>query len=186
MNNYLVIVILGAAFLALGPAAVLAQNIMSTSNEPSLQLYTNKGSYEAGDEGFVVLQLDTYGQMDSAEIEIQVLSESGKLVEGYLLYTKIPKSTLVNPETKQTTQVIYDESIQYFGPEKTIFRIINFEIPLDVPTGSYSVIGLVSGNAISLKGETSMYVTGPGGSVNLIFLAYLAVLVFSLYLIRRG
>jgi len=181
----------GFAFLVLlltisGPVLAGAEDVLTRPDQPALEIFTNKHSYLAGESGFVVLRLDTYGKIDSAEIEIEVLSESGKLVEGDILYTKIPARTIVNPETKQTVQFLYDESIHYFGPEKSIFRIIEFEIPMDIPTGDYAIAGRVTAGDMVLKGQTSVQIAGPGGFLDYIFLVYIAVLIYSLYLLRRN
>ncbi len=168
-----------------GMAVVEDSMHMSSGQFPTMELLTNKESYGAGDHGFVVLRLDTYGLMDSADIEVEILSPSGKLVEGDILYTDIPKETVMNPETKQTVQVVYEESVEYFGPEKTIIRMVEFEIPMDVLTGDYTITGMASGGGSVLKQQKTVHITGPGGFVDYIFLVYIAMLVYSLYLLRR-
>jgi hypothetical protein len=168
------------------PMLAGAQDTLTTPDEPALEIFTNKKSYHAGDSGFAVLRLDTYGKLDSAEIQIEILSPGGKLVEGDILYTKIPKGTIVNPDTKQTVQVLYDESIYYFGPEKTIYRTVDFEVPMDIPTGDYIISGQVTGAGVVLHEKTGVHISGPGGFLNYIFLLYIVVLLYSLYLLRRS
>lgn len=157
-----------------------------TTGEPALLLYTNKPAYSAGESGFLILILETYGKMDSAEMEIGVLSPRGVMVEGYLIYTDIPKTVVVDRFSQQTEQVVYNESVPFFGRERTIYRVIDFEVPLDVLTGEYRISGLVTGSGFTLREEVPVHFSGPGGFLDVIFLVYIAVLLFSLYLLRRS
>jgi len=159
---------------------------LTDSRNPALHITTNKNLYEAGERGFIVVRLDTYGKMDSAEIEMEILSSSGRLVEGDIIYTTIPSKTTVNTDTKQTEQTFYDESVTYFGEEKTIYRVIDFEIPLDTPEGTYSITARVTAPGIFLKEQEMVQISGPGGFVNFIFVAYAAVLLCAIYLLRRS
>ena len=180
-------VLLVVAIAAAASSSAVAQDAITTSEEgePVLEVITNKFYYAAGDVGFVVLRLDTYGKMDNADIEIEILSPSGKLVEGDMMYTKIPKEVIVNPNTMQTAQILYDESIQYFGDERTAFRIIEFEIPMDIMSGEYTVTGRASGGGIVLEDEAIVHMEGPGGFLNIIFVVYIVILAYSVYLLRR-
>jgi hypothetical protein len=181
-----VFVLLALVLIPACAMAVAEGPVLTDSGQfPTMELLTNKESYSAGDSGFVVLRLDTYGMMDSADIEIEILSPSGKLVEGDILYTDIPEETVLNPETKQTVQVVYEESVEYFGPEKTIIRMVEFEIPMDVLTGDYMITGMASGGGSVLEQQKTVHITGPGGFMDYIFLVYIAMLVYSLYLLRR-
>lgn len=175
------------ALAASATSSAVAEETLTTpeGGEPTLELITNKQYYRAGDEGFVVLRLDTYGKMESADIEVEVLSPGGKLVEGEMMYTRIPKEVILNPNTMQTAQVLYDESIHYFGAEKTAFRIIEFEVPMDILSGDYTITGRAGGGGIVLTDEATVHMEGPGGFLNIIFVVYIVILAYSVYLLRR-
>jgi hypothetical protein len=177
---------LACVLLMAVPQFAAAQDALTESDEPTLHIFTNRAHYEGGERGFVVLVLETHGKMQSAEIEIEVLSESGNLVEGDILHTKIPMTSIVNQGTKQTVQLMYDESITYFGPEKTVYRTVDFEVPMDISTGRYTITGRVTSPGIVLNEEASIYITGPGGFLDVMFLVYIAALVCSFYLLRRA
>lgn len=180
-------ILLVVALAAAACSSAVAEDTLTApeEGEPSLEVITSKFYYMAGDEGFVVLRLDTYGKMENADIEVEVLSPSGKLVEGEMMYTKIPKEVIVNPNTMQTAQVLYDESIHYFGAERTAFRIIEFEVPMDILSGDYTITGRASGGGIVLEDEVIVHMEGPGGFVNIIFVVYIVILAYSVYLLRR-
>ncbi|MBN2331249.1 MAG: hypothetical protein JXC85_05540 [Candidatus Aenigmarchaeota archaeon] len=180
----LFIVLVASSPLARG---ALAEDAITApeGGEPSLEVITNKFYYLAGEEGFVVLRLDTYGKMGTADIEVEILSPSGKLVDGGMMYTRIPKEVIVNPNTMQTAQILYDESIKYFGDEKTAFRIIEFEVPMDILSGDYTITGRAAGGGIVLHDEATVHMEGPGGFLNVIFVVYILILVYSVYLLRR-
>jgi hypothetical protein len=167
-------------------AAASAQETLKGHEVPTLHIFTDRGFYEGGERGYVVLVIDTYGQVERAGIEVEVLSESGAVVEGDLLYTNIPQAVIVNPQTKQTMQKMYEESITYFGPQVTVYRFVEFEVPLDAKTGDYTITGRVFSSEIALEEETMIHVTGPGGFMDIIFLLYIAVLLVSFYLLRRN
>ena len=186
MRKLLWIFLIVALAAAVSSSAVAEETLTTPEEgEPSLEVITNKFYYLAGDEGFVVLRLDTYGKMGNADIEVEVLSPSGKLVEGEMMYTKIPKEVIVNPNTMQTAQVLYDESIHYFGAERTAFRIIEFEIPMDILSGDYTITGRARGGGIVLEDEAIVHMEGPGGFLNIIFVVYIVILAYSVYLLRR-
>ncbi len=172
---------------AAASSGAIAEDTITTpgEGEPALEVITNKLYYAAGDVGFVVLRLDTYGKMGSADMEVEILSPSGRMVGGDMLYTKIPKEVIVNPNTMQTAQVLYDESIEYFGDERTAFRIIEFEIPMDIMSGDYTITGRASGGGIVLEDEAVVHMEGPGGFLNMIFVVYIVILAYSVYLLRR-
>jgi hypothetical protein len=180
-------VLLVVTVMAAASSSAVAEDTIITPEEgqPALEVITNKNNYAAGDVGFVVLRLDTYGKMGSADIEVEVLSPSGKLVEGDMMYTKIPKEVIVNPNSMQTAQILYDESIQYFSDGRTAFRIIEFEVPMDIMSGEYTITGRASGGGIVLEDEAVVHMEGPGGFLNIIFVVYIVILAYSVYLLRR-
>ncbi len=162
-----------------------AQHSFGPGSGPVLHLITNKASYDSGESGFVVLMMDTYGVIDKADIEVEMLSDDGRLVGGDVMSTEIPESS-GEDEPYQTVQTIYQESVTYFGPERKVYRTVEFDVPLDARTGNYTILGRVVSPEATLTEKVGIHVTGPGGFTDVIFLAYIAVLGFSFYLIRRG
>lgn len=179
-------VLVSIMVLSLPLSMVQAQDTLSRSDTPVLEAYANKDSFEAGEHGFVIVVLETYGKMESALIEVEVLSPSGKFTEGDILYTKIPQESVFNEQTSQTAQIIYSESVEYFTPQKTIFRLVDFDVPINAKTGDYKIAVRVTGADVSLVEEDVIGISGPGGFLDIIFLAYIVVLAISLfYLLRR-
>jgi hypothetical protein len=173
------------AFFMVSPSAI-AQDAISDKGEPRLEILSNKAAYGAGEGGFIVIRLDTFGKMDSARIELEITSPVGKFVEGDILYTDIPETAVVNPNTRQTAQVMYNEGIGYFGAGNSIIRIVEFEVPMDVSSGTYSITGRASGAGMSLEDSIEVSMSGPGGFMDVIFILYIAALLYSLYLLRKG
>jgi len=151
-----------------------------------IEIYTDKDSYFSGERGTIIAEIETFGEMQEAEIELEILSPEGKLVYGDLLYTKIPRKSVLNPGTEQTEQVLYHEDISYMSSGKTIRRVIDFEVPIDAVTGTYTLnVNLVSPD-ISFGKSEFLYISGSGQSVDVIIFIYIVILIFSLYLAWRG
>ena len=179
-SSLLVAFILAASVLA---AAAHAADTLTGS--PSLSLQTSKDRYYAGESGFVVIRLDTYGLIEEVDMEVEVLSPAGKLVEGDMLYVRIPATTTVLEEG-QSVQTIYTETLTYFGPGKSVYRTVPFEIPLDIANGEYTVAARAVYSGGTLKDETTVQMMGPGGFLDIIFAVYLVILALSVYMLRRS
>ncbi|NIM47135.1 MAG: hypothetical protein GTN40_03185 [Candidatus Aenigmarchaeota archaeon] len=151
-----------------------------------IEIYTDEESYYSGERGIIIAEIETFGEMQEAEIEIEILSPEGKLVYGDLLYTEIPRKTVLNAETEQTEQVIYHEDIGYMSPQKTIRRVIDFEVPIDAVTGTYTLNVNLRSPDITFGKSEFLYISGSGETIDFIILIYIVILIFSLYLIWRG
>jgi len=172
-------------FLAI-PVVADELTIPKEARESRLEIYTDKDSYYSGERGKIILEIETFGVMQETEIELEILSPEGKLVYGDILYTEIPRKTVLNPDTEQTEQVIYHEDIGYMSSGKTIRRVIDFEVPIDAVTGTYTLnIELISPDMSFGKSEF-LYISGSGNNVDVIILIYIVILIFSLYLAWRG
>ncbi|NIO44037.1 MAG: hypothetical protein GTN36_00585 [Candidatus Aenigmarchaeota archaeon] len=172
-------------FLAI-PVVADEITIAKETKESRLEIYTDRDSYYSGERGRIILEIETFGEMEEAEIELEILSPEGKFVYGDILYTEIPRKTVLNPDTEQTEQILYHEDISYMKPGKTIIRVIDFEVPIDAVTGTYTInINLISPGITFGKSEF-LYISGSGGSVDVIILVYIVILIFSLYLAWRG
>ncbi len=151
-----------------------------------IEIYTDKESYVSGERGTIIIEVETFGKMEQAEIEIEILSPGGKLVYGDLLYTQIPRKTVLNPYTEQTEQVIYHEDIGYMGPGKIVRRIVDFEVPIDAVKGTYTLNVKLRSPDITFGKSESLYISGGGEAIDVIILIYIVILIFSLYLVWRG
>jgi len=162
-----------------------AQNSFGSGSGPTLHLASNKDSYESGESGFVVLMIDTYGIIKNAVIEVEILNKERNIIGGDIQETEVPESA-GDGKVYQTMQTIYNESVTYFGPERKVYRTIDFDLPLDLRSGNYTIVGRVVSPEMTLSEKVGIHITGPGGYTDVMFLAYIAVLGFSFYLIRRG
>jgi len=153
--------------------------------EPRLEIYTDKNSYYAGEKGIITAEIETFGAIQEAEIEMEILSPEGKLVYGDLLYTKVPRESVLNPYTEQTVQVLYQEDIDYMSPGKIIRRNIDFEVPIDTKTGTYTINTKLVSPYMTLEKSKFLYISGEGEFVDVIIIIYIVILVFSLYLVWR-
>jgi hypothetical protein len=183
---FLVLMFLGLFLCSAFPYAA-AQDAMAEAEVPSLHIMPSKASYEAGERGFAVLVIETYGKISQAEVELELLSSTGALKGGDVISTDIPGKDAGDtlPEKAVTQSWFYSEGVEYFAPEKTVYRVFPFDIPIDAQTGNYTLVGRVSGDGVSLREESRIRVEGPGGLVNLLFVGYIAVLLYSVYLLRR-
>ena len=159
--------------------------ILIIIDQPQLDVYTDKCSYEAGDNGKIITEIKTYGIIKDALIEVEILTPEGKLVYGDILYTQIPIKTILNPTVTQTEQVVYHENIDYVGPEKTITRTIPFEVPFNAIEGFYTLNVRMTTPEMRMESSKNIYIIGGGEKVDLIMILYILTLVFSLYLIWR-
>ena len=164
---------------------VTADQLIVQQN-PRLEIYANRDSYYAGEKGIITAEIETYGIIRQAEIELEILSPEGKLIYGNLLYTEIPQKSILNPYTEQTEQILYHENIEYMGPEKIVKRNIDFEVPIDAVTGTYTMNMILRTPEIELKKSGFLYISGGGQMIDFIILIYIVILIFSLYLIWRG
>jgi len=155
------------------------------SQEPRIEIYTNKESYHAGERGIIIAEIETLGEMSEAEIEIEILSPEGKLVYGDLVYTRIPQRTVLNPYTEQTEQIIYHEDIEYLSPGKVVRRYVDFEIPIDVISGTYTVNVRLASAETFIEKSKSLYISGSGKYIEFVIVIYIVILIFSLYLLWR-
>ena len=167
-----------AGFILILSAFVLAQ-------QPNVQVYTDRGIYSAGECGTIFIDIDTFGKLSSAEIEALILSPEGQLVDGYIIITDIPEETVLNPQTEQTIQTIIEEDIEYFQEEMKVTRQVNFKLSENLPLGSYPIEVLVRSPEMSLQGSGSLMVVGPG-VFDITILIYIAIVIFSIYLMRGG
>lgn len=170
-------------FLFLSTITFASEPIIIVLEKPRLNVCTNKCSYFAGEIGELEMTIDSLGMISEAEVEVEVLSPEGKLVYGDLFYTEMPAKTLLNPYTEQTQQVIYHEHIDYLSPEKTVKRNVYFEIPLDAPTGEYTINVKLFSPDLRLEKTNKIYINGGEETVDLIIIFYILVLAFSLYLL---
>ena len=165
--------------------AFAADPILIIIDQPELNVYADKCSYEAGDSGKIITEIKTYGMIEDTLIEVEVLTPEGKLVYGDILYTEVPIKTILNPTITQTEQVVYHENIDYVGPEKTITRTIPFEVPLDAAEGFYTLNVRMTTPKMKMEDSKNIYIIGGGEKVDLIMLLYIMTLILSLYLIWR-
>ena len=171
-------------FLILILTLALAMPVIA--EQPKIEIYTDKNTYLSGERGIITAEIETFGVIHEAEIEMEILGPSGKFVYGDLLYIQIPKKTILNPNTMQTEQVLYHEDIDYLDAGKTIRRNINFEVPINAVEGIYTVIVRLASPYITLEGSKYLYISGGGEVIDIIIIIYIVILILSLYLIWRG
>jgi len=179
-----ILILILIVFLAI--PVVADELVILSETKPKLEIYTDKESYHAGERGVITTEIETFGKIQEAEIEIEILSPEGKLVYGYLLYTEIPKETILNPYSDQTIQILYHEDIGYMSPGRIVRRDIVFEVPIDAITGTYTINTKLRSPDITLGKSKFLYISGSGEVIDIIILIYIVILIFSLYLAWRG
>lgn len=146
-----------------------------TGSKPTLAIYTDRCVYGAGESGTISLELNTYGLMRDAEIEVVVLSPENIIVDGVIIYTDIPEKVVINKDTMQTEQTIIKEGVLFLGDERTVFRTISFTIPEAAPTGDYRIIAKARYIGGVLEQENVISVIGQG-VVDSILVIYILIL----------
>lgn len=155
------------------------------AQEPELNIYADRLVYGAGDSGLLILELNTYGVMREAEIEVVILSPENVIVDGAIIYTKVPEVVNINKDTWQTEQTVLKEGLEFLQEERTVLRKIDFTIPQAAPTGDYKVKARVVYIGGVLEEEGVMGVVG-GGVVDAILGIYVIIIfVMILAIIHR-
>jgi hypothetical protein len=166
------------ALILLLSASVFAQ-------EPSMEIYADKSTYLSGEIGTITVEVKTFGRMSEAEIELEILSPGGKPIFGDIVYTKMPSEIILNENTAQTMQTLYEESIDFMGPEKSVMRTIDFEVPIDATEGVYTLYTKLTSPGMTLEKSKFLFISGGGEIVDVIIIIYIVILIFSLYLVWR-
>jgi len=155
------------------------------AQDPELNIYADRLVYGSGESGSLLLELNTYGLMKEAEIEVVILSPENVIVDGVIIYTEIPEKIVVNKDLWQTEQIILKEGFEFLGDEKTVLREISFTIPQAAPTGNYRVKArvLYIGGVIE---EIGIFGVIGGGVVDSILVVYvLIIFIVILAIIHR-
>jgi hypothetical protein len=165
---------------------VLVLSVPVIAQEPSIEIYTDRNTYLSGQRGTVIIEAKTFGRISEAEIELEIFSPSGSPIFGDIIYTKIPSEIVLNENTEQTVQTLYDEDIDFMGPEKTASKSIDFEVPIDAPEGVYTLFARMTSPALTLESRKFLFISGGGEAVDFVLIIYIIILIFSLYLVWRG
>jgi hypothetical protein len=155
------------------------------AQQPSMEIYTEKNTYLSGERGTINIRIDTFGRMSEAEIELEILSPGEKPIFGDIVYTKIPSEIILNENTEQTVQTLYQESIDFMGPEKTVIKSIGFEVPIDATEGIYTLYAKLTSPGMTLEKTKFLFISGGGEIIDVVILFYIVILIFSLYLVWR-
>ena len=151
-----------------------------------MEIYTDKNTYLSGQRGTITIEIQTFGRISEAEIELEILSPGGKPIFGDIIYTKIPSEIVLNENTEQTIQTLYQETIDFMGPEKTATKSIDFEIPIDATEGIYTLYMRMTSPGLTLDKTKYIFISGGGQVVDIVIIIYILILIFSLYLVWRG
>ena len=162
-----------------------AEDSMVAPRGPTLHLIPSSSEYEAGEHAFVVVTLENLFDADSVDIEIQLLAPGGGLAGGDVAEYSVPETDTPNAGSKETVSEIYRESVTYFGGSRAIYRLVEFDVPLDAATGEYTIAARAAAGNTELEDKVRVSVSGPGGFMDITFLVYIAILFVSVYLIRR-
>ena len=148
------------------------------AQEPSIEVYSDRSTYLSGQIGTITVEVKTFGRISEAEIELEIFSPSGSPIFGDIIYTKIPSKIVLNENTEQTVQTLYQETIDFMGPEKTAVKTIEFEVPVDATEGVYTLYARMTSPGLTLESRKFLFISGGGEAVD--------ILIFSLYLVWRG
>jgi hypothetical protein len=165
---------------------ILILSVPVFAQDPSIEIFTDKNTYLSGHRGTITVEVKTYGRISEAEIELEILSPSGIPIFGDIIYTKIPSQIVLNENTEQTVQTLYQETIDFMGPEKTATKSIDFEVPIDATEGIYTLYARMTSPGMTLESRKYLFIGGGGEAVDFVIIIYILILIFSLYLIWRG
>lgn len=166
--------------------SIIILSIPVFAQEPSIEIFTDKNTYLSGHRGTITFEIKTYGRISECEIELEIISPSGRPIFGDIIYTKIPSVIVLNENTEQTVQTVYEEKIDFMGPEKTAIRSIDFEVPIDATEGIYTLYARMTSPGMTLESSKYLFIGGGGEAVDFVIIIYIIILIFSLYLVWRG
>lgn len=166
-------------------ALILIFSVTVFAQEPSVVISTDKNTYLSGEMGTISIEIETFGRMSEAEIELEIFSPGGVPIFGDIVYTKIPSEIVLNENTEQTIQALYRETIDFMGPEKSVVRNVNFEVPIDATEGIYTLYMKLTSPGLTLERNKYLFIVGGGEVVDFVIIIYIVILVFSLYLVWR-
>jgi hypothetical protein len=165
---------------------ILILSVPVFAQQPTIEIYTDKNTYLSGQRGIIDIEVKTFGRISEAEIELEIISPGGVPIFGDIIYTKIPNEIVLNENTEQTIQTLYQETIDFMGPEKTACRSIEFEVPIDATEGIYTLYMRMTSPGLVLEKTKYLFISGGGEAVDFVIIIYIIILIFSLYLIWRG
>ncbi len=170
-------------FLSLALLLLLSMPVLA--QQPSMEIITNKNTYLSGESGTITVRIESFGRISEAEIELEIISPGGVPIFGDIIYTKIPSEIVLNENTEQTVQTLYRDNIDFMGPEKTVERNVEFEIPIDVTEGVYTLYAKLTTPGMVLEDSKFLFISGGGEAVDVVIIIYILILTFSLYLVWR-
>ncbi|MFH1473839.1 MAG: hypothetical protein ABIE55_02995 [Candidatus Aenigmatarchaeota archaeon] len=171
-------------FLALALILVFSATVFA--QEPTMEIYTDRSTYLAGEIGTIRIEIESFGRISEAEIELEILSPGGVPIFGDIIYTKIPSEIVLNENTGQTVQTLYKDTIDFMGPEKSVVKNINFEVPINAEEGVYTLFMRLTSPGLTLHKANYLFISGGGEIVDVVIIIYIIILIFSLYLVWRG
>jgi hypothetical protein len=161
---------------------------VAMAQEPKLNIYTDRSVYQSGESGIIFMELNTYGLIKDAEIEVVILSPENIIINGVIIYTEIPEKIIINKDIWQTEQIILREGLEFLHEEKTIMRSIDFTIPEAAPTGDYRIIAKATyiGGVLEQTGVIAIIGQGVVDAIIVIYIIIIFIVILAIIYSRTS